>query len=177
MINDEGGAIPEEYRVEYVVDRVEHDGHGLARPDDRLRRCHDHKYDPHRRKDFTSFFAFFNSTFPRKGWTGLQGECGAVSAASEQPAERLDALMAAIKKHTRPNCGREMVWEQHQCEMRGGGCEPSGWVPCTLPMDALADGLSPTTTARWWPEKLCTTRAGQARRAGLHRETQVSFSR
>ena len=32
-INGEGGVIPEEYRVEYVIDRVSTTGHRLARPD------------------------------------------------------------------------------------------------------------------------------------------------
>ena len=45
-INQEGGIDVEQFRVESVVDRVEHDRHRLPRPDDRLRQCHDHKYDP-----------------------------------------------------------------------------------------------------------------------------------
>ena len=35
-------------------------------------RCHDHKYDPIRQKDFYRFFAFFN-TIPEKGLDGTMG--------------------------------------------------------------------------------------------------------
>ena len=61
MINGEGGRIAEESRVEYVVDRVETTGDRLARPDRRLRRCHDHKYDPISQKEFYQLYAYFNN--------------------------------------------------------------------------------------------------------------------
>ena len=35
-------------------------------------RCHDHKYDPIKQKDFYRFFAFFN-TIPEKGLDGRTG--------------------------------------------------------------------------------------------------------
>ncbi|BDS06875.1 cytochrome c [Oceaniferula spumae] len=65
-INNEGGALPEEFIVEYAVDRVETTSaiwmgltYGCAR-------CHDHKYDPISHKDFFRFYAYFNNV-PEKG--------------------------------------------------------------------------------------------------------------
>ena len=69
MINFEGGAIPEEYHVEYVVDRVETTAAVWLGLTMGCARCHDHKYDPISQKDFYRFFAFFN-TVAEKGLDG-----------------------------------------------------------------------------------------------------------
>ena len=46
MLNEEGGIDPLEFRFYAMVDRVEHDRHGLAGADGGLAQCHTHKYDP-----------------------------------------------------------------------------------------------------------------------------------
>ena len=46
MINYEGGAIPEEYQVEYVIDRVETTATTWLGMTMGCARCHTHKYDP-----------------------------------------------------------------------------------------------------------------------------------
>lgn len=60
-INDEDGIIVEEYRVEYVVDRVETTANVWLGLTMGCCRCHDHKYDPLTQLDFYRFYAFFNS--------------------------------------------------------------------------------------------------------------------
>ena len=62
--NAEGGIIPEEYQVEYVVDRVDTTSTVWLGLTMGCARCHDHKYDPIRQKDFYQVFAFFS---PRWG--------------------------------------------------------------------------------------------------------------
>jgi hypothetical protein len=59
-ITQEGGAIPEEYRNEYVVDRTNTFGKAFLGISIECSRCHDHKYDPVSQKDFYSTYAFFN---------------------------------------------------------------------------------------------------------------------
>ena len=58
----ENGAIDEEYRVEYAVDRASTVGTGFLAMTVGCARCHDHKYDPIPTKDFYSLTGFFNST-------------------------------------------------------------------------------------------------------------------
>lgn len=66
-ITAEGGVIDEEYRVEYVADRVQTLGIGLLGLTMECARCHDHKYDPITQKDFYATFGLFNN-IPEKGF-------------------------------------------------------------------------------------------------------------
>ena len=65
-ITQEGGVIPEEYRVEYVADRTLTFGKAFLGLSMECARCHDHKYDPISQEDYFSLFAFFNNV-PEKG--------------------------------------------------------------------------------------------------------------
>ncbi len=60
-INDEGGIINEEWRVEGVIDRVSTTSAVFMGLTMECCRCHDHKYDPITQKEFYSFSAYFNS--------------------------------------------------------------------------------------------------------------------
>jgi hypothetical protein len=56
----EGGSVEEEYRVNYVNDRVVTFGTAFLGLTLECCRCHDHKFDPLTQKDFYSLFAFFD---------------------------------------------------------------------------------------------------------------------
>ena len=60
-INNEGGAIPEEWLIEYAVDRVSTYGTAVMGMTIGCARCHDHKFDPITQDDFFSLMAYFNS--------------------------------------------------------------------------------------------------------------------
>ena len=60
--NSEAGIIFEEYRVEYVADRVLSVGKAFMGLSMECARCHDHKYDPISQKNYYEMSAFFNST-------------------------------------------------------------------------------------------------------------------
>lgn len=72
MINFEGGAVPEEYLNEYLIDRVETTSTTWMGLTMGCARCHSHKFDPLSQKEFYQFYAFFNSV-PEKGLDGNRG--------------------------------------------------------------------------------------------------------
>src|SRR5688572_16073252 len=61
MQTEEGGSVEEEFRVTYVVDRVNTMGTAFLAQTFECSRCHDHKYDPISQKDFYSLYSFFNN--------------------------------------------------------------------------------------------------------------------
>src|SRR4029078_1750320 len=99
MINFEGGAIADEYQVEYVVDRVEATSNAFMGLTMGCARCHSHKFDPITHKEFYEFFAFF-TTVPEFGLDGRTGNAVPVLPlpTAEQQA-RLDELNTAIDAH------------------------------------------------------------------------------
>lgn len=66
---EEGGVIPEEYRVEYVADKVKTYTKGILAMTAECAHCHDHKYDPISQREYYQMFAFFNNT-PEQGYEG-----------------------------------------------------------------------------------------------------------
>ncbi len=64
--NSEGGIVPEEYAVEYVVDRVDTTATVWLGLTVGCARCHDHKFDPVSQREFYQLFAYFNNV-PEKG--------------------------------------------------------------------------------------------------------------
>jgi len=66
MTTMETGVIDEEYRVQYVVDRLETTSTVWLGLTTGCARCHDHKFDPIAQKEFYRLMAFFNNV-PEKG--------------------------------------------------------------------------------------------------------------
>ncbi|MBM3975969.1 MAG: DUF1553 domain-containing protein [Planctomycetes bacterium] len=61
VTTDEGGAIAEEYLVEYAVDRVNTTSSVFLGLTMGCARCHDHKFDPLTQDDYYRLYAYFNS--------------------------------------------------------------------------------------------------------------------
>jgi len=59
---EEGGVIDEEYRIEYLLDKVKTYTKGVLGVTMECAQCHDHKYDPFSQKDYYQMLAFFNNT-------------------------------------------------------------------------------------------------------------------
>ena len=90
--NGEGGIIPEEYSVEYVVDRVETTSTVWLGLTMGCTRCHDHKYDPLSQKEFYQIFAYFNNV-PERGKAFKYGNSPPfIQAPTEQQQSELKEL-------------------------------------------------------------------------------------
>ena len=60
--NVEAGSLPEETRIEQVIDRVNTTGAVWLGTTIECCQCHNHKYDPFSQKDYYQLLAFYNST-------------------------------------------------------------------------------------------------------------------
>lgn len=69
-ITIEGGIIDEEYRTEYVMDRVVTTGAVWLGMTIGCARCHDHKYDPITQQEFYELYSIFNQV-PERGMRGF----------------------------------------------------------------------------------------------------------
>ena len=94
MVNNETGIIEEEFRVEYVVDRVDTTATVWMGLTLGCARCHDHKYDPVSQKDFYRFFAFFNNVPER----GLSGSGGNSAPILKVPAGDLQIRLEKVRR-------------------------------------------------------------------------------
>ena len=99
--NGEGGIIPEEFAVEYVVDRLETTSTVWLGLTLGCARCHDHKYDPFTQKDFYRLFAYFNN-IPEKGRANKYGNSPpmikAPTAAQKAQVRELERKLEAAEK-------------------------------------------------------------------------------
>jgi hypothetical protein len=98
-LNGEGGAIAEESRVGYVMDRTETTMTVWLGLTATCSRCHDHKYDPLRQREYYQFFAFFNRVPETGGVDQRNDTASPVYEFASQ--ERLAARDAQKKVHDR----------------------------------------------------------------------------
>lgn len=104
VITDEGGAIDEEYLVEYAADRTATTGAVFMGLTVQCARCHDHKFDPISQQEYYSLFSFFNSNEEPGLYTQEQDANRAFEPylqvpSDKQKAERdeVNALLAALR--------------------------------------------------------------------------------
>ncbi len=116
--NAEGGIIPEEYAVEYVVDRVDTTATVWLGLTVGCARCHSHKFDPISQEDYYRLFAFFNNV-PENGRALKYGNSPpTIAAPTRSQQEQLDALRRRLADKEQQVRAREpaiaaaqAVWE------------------------------------------------------------------
>jgi hypothetical protein len=146
-INDEGGIIPEEWRVEGVIDRVSTTSAVFMGLTLECCRCHDHKYDPITQKEFYSFSAYFNSVNEQGiGDTGSTDRGNNVppilKVATPDQQKQLDALDSKIagEKSKLAELTKDLPNQVAKLEQNGGTfSEPMGLL-AKFPMDEKLAG-------------------------------------
>lgn len=138
-INGEGGVIPEEYRVEYVIDRLETTGTIWLGLTVGCARCHSHKFDPISQHEFYSMFSYFNNV-PEKGRDGNQGNAEPtltvpVPGMEIQMAlaeEKVETLRDRILKET-PTFLQELdQWKRTTRNELIKGNHDGSWIPADV---------------------------------------------
>ena len=176
--NGEGGIIPEEYAVEYVVDRVETTSTVWLGLTLGCARCHDHKYDPFTQKEFYQLFAYFNNV-PERGKAIKYGNSPpmiqAPTVAQQAQLNELDRELAAaaetIRKPSRGIGEAQRSWEVGTRQIGGARLVDSSRSRRQLSAGRRSDtsGLAHARRARLRlhtaPRASCTDRkTGAARR-------------
>jgi hypothetical protein len=146
-INSEGGIIPEEWRVEGVVDRVETTSGVWLGLTMGCCRCHDHKYDPVSQKEFYKFFAFFNSV--NETGAGAEGAANTppvLKLPSPEQEKKLTELSVSVKElETRlegpmPELdAAQVAWEQSALAV-----QPAEWSVLKIEELSTANGSTLT---------------------------------
>ncbi len=127
--NGEGGIIPEEYAVEYVVDRVETTSTVFLGLTMGCARCHDHKYDPITQREFYQVFAYFNNIPDRGRYNKYGNTPPVVKAPTPEQQSRLADLenQAAAAEALWAKLQPELAAAQRAWEQGPGGTAPADW--------------------------------------------------
>ena len=89
---DEGGAIAEEFRVEYAVDRVKTTSMVWMGLTMECAQCHNHKFDPISQKEYYQFYAYFNQASDPGMQTRNGNQAPIVSAPDFKMLAKKDSL-------------------------------------------------------------------------------------
>ncbi len=100
--NMEGGVIEEEFRTEYVVDRINTTGVAMMGLPVGCARCHDHKFDPISQKNYYQMFSFFNNV----------KEAGQISFDDATPSPTL--LLLSVEKEKIINYLKDKIEKQEK---------------------------------------------------------------
>ena len=147
MINGEGGRIAEESRVDYVQDRVETTGAVWMGLTFNCCRCHDHKFDPLKQREYYQLSAYFNS-IEESGGNDAGGLANPIlSFATPEQQTELDKLRAAEKeaKTARDEFEKQLPERQKEWEQSfAGGDKPTEpkWQSFAIKELSATDGVT-----------------------------------
>jgi hypothetical protein len=129
--NAEGGIIPEEYAVEYVVDRVDTTGAVWLGLTVGCGRCHDHKFDPLSQAEYYGLYAYFNS-IPESGRAIKEGNSPPyIKAPTEDQHAALVQLESLFNEAQRnwDRLSKDSQAAQTEWERTVAGGAPLDWSP------------------------------------------------
>lgn len=131
VLTTEGGIIEEEYRIEYVVDRVHTTASVFMALSLQCARCHDHKYDPLSMTDFYRFAAYFNN-IPDKVVGYSQGRMAEPLLKVPSPAQQAELSELSAK--------RDQLTEQIKTRPSQVNSELAKWEALLTPAQIAQSG-------------------------------------
>lgn len=115
-LNAEGGIVPEEFLVEYAVDRVSTTSTVWLGLTMGCARCHDHKFDPLQQSEFYELSAFFNNIDERgKGFKYVNSP-PFITAPTQSQQSQIDELDNRLAQARVDFAAMEAAIEQEQAE-------------------------------------------------------------
>ena len=168
MVNFEGGALAEEYLLEYAVDRVNTTATVWLAQTMRCARCHDHKHDPWTQRDFYQLLAYFNRV-PELGLDGKNGNAVPyVKAPTAIQTLRIASLNSQIKvlqdrmkSRSKAVADKLLRWEQELANGKQQITQPASDIAVHLPFEPVAaqsileatsgDKIRANTRLTWFP--------------------------
>lgn len=130
-LNSEDGLVPEEYQVEYVVDRVDTTSTVFLGLTMGCARCHNHKFDPITQREYYQLYAYFNN-IPEDGRAHNYGNSPPwISAPTNEQQLRLKRLDGRIRLASRElsAVARASTAAIEQWGKSLSGQEPRQWFP------------------------------------------------
>lgn len=158
-ITIEGGVIDEEYRTEYVMDRVVTTTTTWMGLTFTCARCHDHKYDPISMGDFYSFYAFFNNV-PERGLNGFSPNAK-IESPLKGGSPELETKIAAAQKSF------------DEAIAQAGGSLDAWEKKLTAQADAALKTVKPTAISAGGGTKLSRLEDGSILASGANPATQT----
>ncbi|WZO97794.1 PSD1 and planctomycete cytochrome C domain-containing protein [Isosphaeraceae bacterium EP7] len=131
MINEEGGADPEQFRMEAMFDRMDAIGKGILGLTIQCAQCHTHKFDPITHDDYYRLFAFLNESH--------ESNVAVYTAADQTRRADLFRQVAEIEddlKHRTPDWPARMAAWEATTKAEAG----PEWVVIRPAVDPLSDG-------------------------------------
>ena len=159
VINSEGGIIDEEYRVEYVTDRVRTLGMAWMGLTLECAHCHDHKFDPITQRDHYRFFAFFNSIAGagrrrpggQRGAGPARAHRGAAAEAGRSRVRPLPRWRRRSGRARRSGTGARRAWPRLCARPRRHGFLKALRCKSTV-RRSISFRISPAKVCGWCPE-------------------------
>jgi hypothetical protein len=108
---DEGGAIAEEFRVEYALDRVKTTSMVWMGLTMECAQCHSHKFDPISQKEYYQFYAYFNQASDPGMQTRKGNQAPVVSAPDFKLLAKKDTLRAQLAE-----CEKQLAARKQNAE-------------------------------------------------------------
>ena len=146
---NEGGSIEEEVYVRNIVDQVDTNGTVFLGLSIGCARCHDHKYDPIRMKDYYQLFAFFNNI----DGPALDGNSARWAPIVQVPNEKqaaalrvVDAQIAESKKAIAAEAAKALSAYDTKADAAQSEAELRSdfvWIDDALPVGASPQGGGP----------------------------------